>query len=111
MPKKSGRRASNPRPPAWEAGALPTELRPRERAFYHAAEAGRSTVREGVFVRIPRHFMAVALLPGVVTIVVPAEIVRRTGTLNFGWGLTPPPGWLPWLLGCVLIGCALRAPG
>jgi ketosteroid isomerase-like protein len=31
--KKSGRRASNPRPPAWEAGALPTELRPREGVF------------------------------------------------------------------------------
>ena len=31
--EKSGRRASNPRPPAWEAGALPTELRPREGVF------------------------------------------------------------------------------
>ena len=27
--RESGRRASNPRPPAWEAGALPTELRPQ----------------------------------------------------------------------------------
>lgn len=26
---RSGRWGSNPRPPAWEAGALPTELRPR----------------------------------------------------------------------------------
>ena len=25
----SGRRGSNPRPPAWEASALPTELLPR----------------------------------------------------------------------------------
>jgi protein-S-isoprenylcysteine O-methyltransferase Ste14 len=47
------------------------------------------------------------LLPGVVTIVVPAEIVRRTGTLNVGWGLTPPLSWLPWLLGFVLIGLGL----
>src|ERR671919_203873 len=29
QPQKSGRRASNPRPLAWEANALPTELRPR----------------------------------------------------------------------------------
>ncbi len=27
--KWSGKRGSNPRPPAWEAGALPTELLPR----------------------------------------------------------------------------------
>ena len=54
-----------------------------------------------------RHLLAVALLPGVVTIVVPAEIVRRTGTLNVGWGLTPPLGWLPWLLGCVFVGFGL----
>src|SRR3954453_23395776 len=35
----SGRRASNPRPPAWEAGALPTELRPR------AGQSSRATGR------------------------------------------------------------------
>ena len=57
--------------------------------------------------RILRHLLAVVLLPGVVTIVVPAMIVRRTGTLNFGWGLTPPLGWLPGLLGCALIGFGL----
>src|SRR3954452_22412468 len=28
LPKESGRRVSNPRPSAWEADALPTELRP-----------------------------------------------------------------------------------
>src|ERR671916_1150163 len=38
---QSGRRASNPRPPAWEAGALPTELRPRGELFYHD---GRSSI-------------------------------------------------------------------
>ena len=57
--------------------------------------------------RILRHILAVLLLPGVVTIVVPAEIIRRTGTLNAGWGLTPPLNWLPWLLGSVLIGLGL----
>jgi protein-S-isoprenylcysteine O-methyltransferase Ste14 len=63
--------------------------------------------RKGIFVRILRHLLAGFLLPGVVTIVVPAEIIRRTGTLNVGWGLTPPLGWLPWLLGCGLIGFGL----
>src|SRR4029079_10112958 len=29
--RESGRRGSNPRPSAWEADALPTELRPRSR--------------------------------------------------------------------------------
>jgi protein-S-isoprenylcysteine O-methyltransferase Ste14 len=63
--------------------------------------------QKGIFVRILRHLLAVFLLPGVVTIVVPAEIIRRTGTLNVGWGLTPPLGWLPGLLGCGLIGFGL----
>ena len=54
-----------------------------------------------------RHLLAVVLLPGVVTVVVPAEIVRRTGTMDPGWGLAPPLGWLPWLLGCALIGLGL----
>ena len=30
-PKKSGKRDSNPRPSAWEANALPTELLPQKR--------------------------------------------------------------------------------
>ncbi len=62
---------------------------------------------KGVLVRTLRHLLAVALLPGVVTIVVPAEIVRRTGTVSLGWGFAPPLGWLPWLLGCALIGLGL----
>ena len=37
--KKSGRRDSNPRHPAWEASALPTELRPRVPVF-----TGKTTV-------------------------------------------------------------------
>src|SRR5581483_8530704 len=31
--KKSGRRDSNPRHPAWEASALPTELRPQDCSY------------------------------------------------------------------------------
>ena len=54
-----------------------------------------------------RHLLAIVLLPGVVTIVIPVVIVRRAGTLNLGWGLTPPLSWLPWLLGFALIGLGL----
>src|SRR2546423_2980815 len=37
--RESGRRGSNPRPSAWEADALPTELRPRSRKFSGASPA------------------------------------------------------------------------
>ena len=57
--------------------------------------------------RTLRHLLAIVLLPGLVTIVVPAEIIRRTGTLNVGWGLMPALGWLPWLLGSVFVGLGL----
>ncbi|HZY57332.1 MAG TPA: isoprenylcysteine carboxylmethyltransferase family protein [Rubrobacteraceae bacterium] len=50
-----------------------------------------------------RHLRAIGLLPGVVTLVVPATIVYLTGVVNIGWGLAPPLSWLPLLLGCVLI--------
>src|SRR6202012_5752259 len=44
---QSGRRASNPRPLAWEANALPTELRPRaDRAV--PARLGRDSTRAGL---------------------------------------------------------------
>ena len=77
------------------------------RKLLEATRVGRRCRRKGIFVGTLRHLLAVALLPGVVTVVVPAEIVRRTGTLNVGWGLTPPLGWLPWLLGCVFVGFGL----
>ena len=31
----SGRRDSNPRPPAWEADALPTELHPQKYIYFN----------------------------------------------------------------------------
>src|SRR5689334_3067890 len=37
--RESGRRGSNPRPSAWEADALPTELRPRRRILAQAERA------------------------------------------------------------------------
>ena len=57
--------------------------------------------------RILRHLLAIVSLPGVVTILVPAGILRRTGAVNLGWGLPPALGWLPWLLGLSLIGLGL----
>src|SRR5215218_7750440 len=43
----SGRRGSNPRPSAWEADALPTELRPRWAAILEAARGHGSTLGRG----------------------------------------------------------------
>ena len=46
-----------------------------------------------------RHILAILLLPGVVTVVVPFVIVRRTGTLNAGWSLPASLVLLPIVLG------------
>jgi protein-S-isoprenylcysteine O-methyltransferase Ste14 len=54
-----------------------------------------------------RHLLAILLLPGVVTIVVPLWIVRSTGPLRLGWGLPAPASLLPSILGCVLVGFGL----
>jgi protein-S-isoprenylcysteine O-methyltransferase Ste14 len=53
-----------------------------------------------------RHLRAIALLPGVVTLVAPALIVAGTDSLNVGAGLDGPLAALP-----VLIGAALIAAG
>lgn len=52
---------------------------------------------------------AIALLPGVVAVLVPAFLLLSTGA-NVGWGLGSPVAALPVLLGLVLIalGFALR---
>ena len=54
-----------------------------------------------------RHLRVIGLAPGVVTLVIPAAIIYLTGTVNIGWGLSPPLNWLPPLLGCLLIGLGL----
>jgi len=53
--------------------------------------------------KLLRHLLAIGLLPFVVTIVVPLYLVRDVGVSNTGWGLSPPLGLLPTLLGCVLV--------
>jgi protein-S-isoprenylcysteine O-methyltransferase Ste14 len=50
-----------------------------------------------------RHLRAISLLPGLVTLVVPATLIFFTGAANMGWGLSSTANWLPLLLGCILI--------
>jgi protein-S-isoprenylcysteine O-methyltransferase Ste14 len=54
-----------------------------------------------------RHVRAILLLPVVVTLVVPALVVWRTGDVNVGWGLPDGVVVLPLLLGTAWIGCGL----
>ena len=57
--KWSGRRGSNPRPPAWKAGALPTELHPLRfwSSYTKNGGAGRIRTFEGI------HRQIYSLLP------------------------------------------------
>ena len=43
----SGKRDSNPRPPAWEASALPTELLPQSRAYIENKYGADTRTRTG----------------------------------------------------------------
>ena len=54
--------------------------------------------------KLMRHLLAIGLLPFVVTVVVPAYIIRTSSTLNISWGLPSPLGLLPTLLGSILVG-------
>jgi protein-S-isoprenylcysteine O-methyltransferase Ste14 len=54
--------------------------------------------------RLLRHLLAIGLLPFVVTVVIPAYMIRTSTTLNAGWDLPSPLGLLPTLLGSVLVG-------
>ena len=53
-----------------------------------------------------RQLRAIALLPGLGILVVPAVIVWRTG-VDVGWGLSPALAWLPVVAGVGLIGLGL----
>ena len=54
-----------------------------------------------------RHLSAIVVLPGVVTVIVPAFIVLWTGAVNVGWGLPASVRWLPFVLGVALLGLGL----
>ncbi len=51
-----------------------------------------------------KQIQAIVLLPGIVTIVVPAALVTLGGAVNVGWSLTPPLNLLPPLFGLLLVG-------
>jgi protein-S-isoprenylcysteine O-methyltransferase Ste14 len=53
--------------------------------------------------RLLRHLLAIGLLPFVVTVVIPAYIIRTSTMLHAGWDLSSPLGLIPTLLGCVVI--------
>lgn len=48
----SGKRVSNPRPPAWEASALPTELLPLEDGLGLEGEDGRKSTKKKLHLHI-----------------------------------------------------------
>jgi protein-S-isoprenylcysteine O-methyltransferase Ste14 len=54
-----------------------------------------------------RHLRAIALLPGTVTLVVPAAILLTGEGPSVGWGLEGAPAALPVLLGAALIASGL----
>ena len=54
-----------------------------------------------------KHWRDIALLPGVVTLVIPAVIVRSTGDMAVGWGLGGPAALLPFVLGALLVAAGL----
>lgn len=54
-----------------------------------------------------RHLRAILLCPGVVTLVVPGLLLRWSGEIHVGWGLTDGLAALPVLLGLALIGLGL----
>ncbi|HZS06602.1 MAG TPA: isoprenylcysteine carboxylmethyltransferase family protein [Blastocatellia bacterium] len=57
--------------------------------------------------KLLRHLLAILLLPGVVTIVIPQWIIRTPGATSPGWGWAMPLGLLPYALGTGLICCGL----
>ncbi len=54
-----------------------------------------------------RHVRAIGLLPGVVTLAVPAIIVWTGDAVHVGWGLAAGLAWVPMLAGAGLIGLGL----
>jgi protein-S-isoprenylcysteine O-methyltransferase Ste14 len=58
-------------------------------------------------VSIWRHLFAIAVLPGMVTIVVPSVILHAGGRVEPGGAVPPPWGTLGALAGCALVGLGL----
>jgi protein-S-isoprenylcysteine O-methyltransferase Ste14 len=56
---------------------------------------------------VSRHVRAIGLLPGMVTLALPAIILWRTDAVSVGWGFPSGFALLPPLLGAALIGLGL----
>jgi protein-S-isoprenylcysteine O-methyltransferase Ste14 len=54
-----------------------------------------------------KHWRDIALLPGTVTLVVPAIILTKTDSMVVGWGLGWPTALLPFALGAILVAAGL----
>jgi len=54
-----------------------------------------------------KHWRDIALLPGTVTLVVPAIILAKTGPMAVGWGLRGPAVLLPFTVGALLVAAGL----
>jgi protein-S-isoprenylcysteine O-methyltransferase Ste14 len=54
-----------------------------------------------------KHLRDIAVLPGMVTLVVPALIMRATGPMNVGWGLGGAAVFVPFALGAALVAAGL----
>ena len=53
--------------------------------------------------RVPRHALAICLLPGTVVVLVPALIVWQSGSVSVGWGLPNGLALVPVALGTALL--------
>ena len=54
-----------------------------------------------------KHWRDIALLPGTVTLVVPAIILTKTDSMAVGWGLGWPAALIPFALGALLVAAGL----
>jgi protein-S-isoprenylcysteine O-methyltransferase Ste14 len=57
--------------------------------------------------KILRHILSILLLPGMVTVVVPALILSSTGSINIGWSWSSPLNFAPSIIGLIFIGLGL----
>ena len=57
--------------------------------------------------RVWRQLRAIAVLPGLGVVGIPATILIATGAVEIGWGLPAASRWLPSLVGAVLVAAGL----
>jgi protein-S-isoprenylcysteine O-methyltransferase Ste14 len=70
-------------------------------------EAGENVADSSVGLPLWKQVRAIALLPGMVLLVIPATLLYLTGPADLGWALPRPWSLLRGLLGCGLVGLGL----